>query len=364
MPGTITLDELVALNDEMLALVRAGVPLEHGLADVRHDVRGNLGRISGILAERMTRGETLPHILATIPEEFPPFYRAIVQAGIRSGRLAAALEETSASIRRLAALRRLVMLAMIYPLIVFFVCYGMFLFFAVKIAPLIYRAAALEHPPAVLRAIASIHNGIEWWGAILPPIVLTLAIMWWYRSRQALVLQTGGSARIFGWVPSFRRLLDETRAAGFAETLALLIDHDVPLSEAMTLSAEASGDARLISAAKRLADEISAGILSGRGSSTTAPRETTKRDVDSAESTALPPLMRWLIATGARQPALAKALRDAADTYRRRAVRRADWLRVRLPVILMLGIGGTVTVLYALALFVPWTSLLYELTKP
>jgi general secretion pathway protein F len=362
MAQTITLDELVALNDEMLALVRAGVPLEQGLADVRHDVRGNLGRISGILAERMTRGETLPHILATSPEQFPPLYRAIVQAGIRSGRLAAALEETSASIRRLAALRRLVMLAMIYPLIVFFVCYGMFLFFAVKIAPLIYRAAPLEHPPVVLRAIASIHNGIEWWGAILPAIVLTLAIMWWYRSRQTLVLQTGGSARIFGWVPSFRRLLDETRAAGFAETLALLIDHDVPLSEAMTLAAEASGDFRLISAATRLADEVSAGIV--KSNSAAANRETTDRDASGSANAAIPPMLQWLIATGARQPALGKALRDAADSYRRRAVRRADWLRVRLPVVLMLGIGGTVTVLYALALFVPWTSLLYELTKP
>ena len=57
MAATITLDEIVALNDEMLALVRAGMPLEQGLADVAHDVRGNLGRISGMLAERMARGE-------------------------------------------------------------------------------------------------------------------------------------------------------------------------------------------------------------------------------------------------------------------------------------------------------------------
>src|SRR5260370_18562460 len=161
MPGTITLDELVALNDEMLALVRAGVPLEQGLADVRHDVRGNLGRISGILAERMTRGETLPHILATSPEQFPPLYRAIVQAGIRSGRLPAALEETSASIRRLAALRRLVMLAMIYPLMIFFLCYGMFLYFAVQIAPAILRASPVEHPPAILQAVGRSPQRIE-----------------------------------------------------------------------------------------------------------------------------------------------------------------------------------------------------------
>jgi type II secretory pathway component PulF len=143
-------------------------------------------------------------------------------------------------------------------------------------------------------------------------------------------------------------LLDEGRAAGFAEMLALLVEHDVPLAEGVRLAAKTSGDPRLIAAAKHLAGQISAGGVAG----------------DADEPTAIPPLLRWLITTGGRQPALAMALRDAADTYRRRAVRRADWLRSRLPVILLLGIGGTVTVIYALALFLPWSALLYQLTKP
>lgn len=348
MPAPITLDELVALNDEMLALVRAGLPLERGLRDVSHDVRGNLGRISGLVAERMARGETLPHILATSPDQFPSLYRAVVEAGIRSGRLTAALEETSASIRRMVALRRLVVLALVYPLVVFFACYAMLLFFFVKIAPEILRSAPMDHPPAIVRAMAHVHEGLEWWGAIPPAIVLTAAVMWWYRSRRALVLQTGGATRFFGWAPSFGRLLDEGRAAGFAEMLALLVEHDVPIAEGVRLAAETSGDRRLIAAAKHLAGQISAGGAAA----------------DADEPTSIPPLLRWLITTGGRQPALSKALRDAADTYRRRAVRRADWLRSRLPVILLLGIGGTVTVVYALALFLPWSALLYQLTKP
>ena len=55
-------------------------------------------------------------------------------------------------------------------------------------------------------------------------------------------------------------------------------------------------------------------------------------------------------------------LRQNADMYRRRAVARAEWLRWRLPVILTLAIGGTITLVYALSLFIPWVALLKELT--
>jgi general secretion pathway protein F len=356
MAGPITLDELIALNDEILALVRAGVPLEQGLADVGHDVRGSLGRISSMLSERMQRGESLPQALSASQELFPPLYRAIVEAGIRSGRLAAALEEMSGSVRRLAALRRLVVLAMVYPLLVFFICYGLFLYFALKVAPTLLSAAPLPHPPAIVRAIGHVRDGIEWWGPILPTIVLTAAVLWFYRSRRALVLEAGGAARIFGWVPSFRRLLLESRTAGFADTLALLVDHQVPLAEAVVLSAKCSGDARLILAAKQLAADVADGIVAGGGAPSGTDRGTNPADI--------PPLLRWLIAMGGNQPALAKSLREAADTYRRRAVRRADWLRLYFPMLVTIGIGGTVTALYALSLFIPWTTMLYDLAKP
>ena len=92
MSAAVTLDDLIALNDEMLALVRAGVPLGQGLADVGHDVRGSLARVTATLATRVERGESLPQALAASGGLFPPLYRAIVEAGIKSGRLPAALE--------------------------------------------------------------------------------------------------------------------------------------------------------------------------------------------------------------------------------------------------------------------------------
>ena len=44
--GAITLDQLIALNDEMAALARAGVPLDRGLLAVGRELRGRTGKFA------------------------------------------------------------------------------------------------------------------------------------------------------------------------------------------------------------------------------------------------------------------------------------------------------------------------------
>ena len=52
-----------------------------------------------------------------------------------------------------------------------------------------------------------------------------------------------------------------------------------------------------------------------------------------------------------RDGALLPALRHAAAAYHRRARHQSDLLRLFLPIFLTIAVGGTVTALYALALF-------------
>ena len=98
----MTLNDLLALNQEIAALVRAGVPLERGLADLGADMPGRLGKAAASLAERTARGESLEQALADQAVTLSPAYRAVVQAGVRAGRLPAALEAVAASAHRTA----------------------------------------------------------------------------------------------------------------------------------------------------------------------------------------------------------------------------------------------------------------------
>ena len=67
----VTLEEMIALNDEIVSLVRAGVPLELGLREMGEEQAGALGKITTALAVRMSRGQALAEALAAEGNSFP-----------------------------------------------------------------------------------------------------------------------------------------------------------------------------------------------------------------------------------------------------------------------------------------------------
>ena len=93
---------------EIAALVRTRVPLDSGLKRLSRDLTGRMGPIAARLGEELERGASFPEALESSGAKFPPIYRAVVEAGIRSGRLPAALETVAHSTRRLAEARRTV----------------------------------------------------------------------------------------------------------------------------------------------------------------------------------------------------------------------------------------------------------------
>src|SRR5262245_18907603 len=102
--GSVSLEQFVALNDEIVALTRAGVPLELGLRELGADARGNLAALSSSLATRMNAGASLVEALEAAGPRLPAVYRAVVQAGTRAGRLSVALEAVSGFTRELIEL--------------------------------------------------------------------------------------------------------------------------------------------------------------------------------------------------------------------------------------------------------------------
>jgi general secretion pathway protein F len=357
----LSLDDLIAFNDELAALARAGVPLRDALGELSGDLPKNLARISRTVGVRMEQGASLADALAAEGTNFPPVYRALVTAGIRSGRLPAALEQFGGAARRTAVLRRMIASSLLYPAIVLLLAYGLFLFFVMRIAPVLmlhFPLVTAEHPPELLQRLLDLRASLPWWGPILPAIFVALMFLWWLQSRRASILQSSGAIHLLGPFAPLRRLTRDAQAAGFAETLALLVEHETPLPEALVLAAETTGDRRLITAARQLATEIAAGRQQPAATSESAKANDQEYGTSPAQ---LPPMLHWLIRSGVEQKDFAAVLRQSAETYRRRAIARADWLRWRLPVVLTVGVGGTATLLYALCLFIPWISILNDL---
>ena len=349
--GSVTLDQLIALNDEMVALVRAGVPLERGLIEAGRDLRGRLGEIATDLGTRLGQGERLPEALARADRAMPEVYRAVVEAGVRSGRLAQALEGMASIARNYADARRAVGMAMLYPLIVVLLAYALALFFILVIAPRFVSAfdSLGLAPLRPLEILSRIGDSAAYWAPI-PPILLGLVVLRWVWAGRSVVLDEGALGPLFSRIPLIGSMIRNFRASNFATLLALLIEHRLSLADSVQLAGAASGDRSFRSSTEAFARSI----RSGDGTSGGSP--------DSVKC--FPPLLAWSLTTGRGQSELAPALRHLAESYRKKAESRALVLRSALPTALLLAIGVVAVVLYALLLFIPLTTLWDELASP
>ena len=345
--GGFTLEDLIALNDEIAALVRAGVPLDRGLLDLGRDLPDRLSRVATMLGERLSRGEDLAAALDAARDEFPPLYRAVVAAGQKSSRLAAALEGLAVTARRIAELRQAAATAIIYPLMVFLLGWMLFVGFVTLFVPMVlpsfrdFHAASAEW----LAPFEPLGASAAWWAPVGPVAALLLVAIWLWQSRRALSL---GSARWLAWVPGTGRLWRSCTLATFSDVLALLVDQGVPLAEALRLSAAAGGDRLLAAEAEPLAAAIEGGV---------GPEEYLKY------AGHFPPLAAWFLSAGQEARLLSTALRHAAAGYHEQARQRAEAVQTFLPISLTFVIGGTTALVYALLLFVPWVNLLKTLSR-
>jgi general secretion pathway protein F len=343
--GAVSLDDLIALNDEIVALIRAGVPLERGLVGLSGDLPGRLRRITAALASRMSQGESLAAAMAAEPQTFPPVYRALVTAGLRCGRLGPVLEGLANSARKLREVRQIMLMALLYPLGVVLLAFGLFTFLVVVLLPA-FPPLYDRRAPTGLEKLLSIGEHASVWGPIVPIAIVLLFALWWYRSSRALVLQTGGSGGILSSMPGVRSLVASAQAASLADVLALLLEQGVPLDEAVQLAAGTVGDPATHAAAQSLAIAVQRGSVAAH---------------DVGRPNGLTPFMRWMITNGQNERTLVPLVRHTAQIYRHRTLRQADWLRTYLPTVLTIGIGGTATLLYCLTVFIPYTDLLKRL---
>lgn len=343
---SISLDELVTLNNEMAALVRAGVPLDAGLVELGRDLPGNLGALATRIGARLNQGESLPQILADDHGALPTVWRAVVASGLRAGNLPAALESMATTGRNIADMRRAVMMALIYPIIVVLVAYASFVFLTTYLSPTLlgaYRSLA-DQDQAFLSRMVWLGANVQWWAVWLPSIAVICLGIWWFKSSRA---HTISKSAVMRW-PAGVAVHRNCRIATFAEILALLVRQNVPLHDGLELASQACGDRALREAGAAVATRLR------RGESLAST---------DACLTAFPPLLGWLIAYGGQTETLGNMLSEMGARYRKQAQRAANWSVIYLPIMMTVVVGGAAALLQAAAVFVPLTQLLIGIAR-
>lgn len=347
------LEHLIAFNDEVAALSRAGVPLGYGLAQLGGDLPNQLGKITSAVGERIEAGESLDAIFANETGDFPEIYAAVVAAGIKSGNLTAATDGLAQTLRRVANVRRSVGFAMIYPVTVFVLASVLFVFCLRRVFPVLESAIqsfAIPESPLLDQAI-SIFARTNMFLLVIPFLLVLFAILWWRRTGNAISLRHSSTGWMYSLLPWASRLMRCGQIATFSDLLALLVEQRVPLGEALTLSAKATGAKDIIQDAEQLCARIERGDASAWES-------------ESADSEkGLPPLLLWTLAGQQSNSRLTSQLSRLAQTYHRRAEELAHWLRTVFPAIATAVVAGSVTVIYCGSFLAPWFSFLLRIVN-
>jgi type II secretory pathway component PulF len=133
--------------------------------------------------------------------------------------------------------------------------------------------------------------------------------------------------------------------------MLLLTEGNVPLDQSLRLSADSTSDRRLRDAARRVADRIQRG----------EPAWSTNANSRDQAGREFPLLIRLALYHSTNRSLLTGGLRQAATLYRERAVRVAEWYAEYVPILLTVGVAGTLTMGFTLAVLWPYASALHEL---
>jgi general secretion pathway protein F len=342
------LEELRAFNDEVASLARAGVPIDLGLSQLSRDPDRAANQISATVARRVDTGVSLLDAVAGEGRSIPPIYQTVVSAGLRCGRLPAALEALSQYTRPLLDVHQILRSAFVYPIIICLLAYLLFVGSCLFLWPeyeLVVADIGSEGG-GVLHIVRMLRDWLPLW-VVIPPVLLAALLLGLFRSKSSRGVSFRGLPRYLSWLPGVSRVAADQRRASLAELLALLIEHDVPLHESLQLAARANGEGNLTSPAGEMAGAVEQGQSLSQGS-------------DAARS--FPPFLRWALTSSTEADELARNLRIAAKTYRHRAERLAESLRVVMPMLTCIVVAGGVTLLYALSVFGPFVQLIWELS--
>ena len=354
----LSLEDIALLNDEICALARAGVPLQLGLRSTAGGLRRQAAAVVDTLADHVAAGHTLDQAMDLQQDSFPPAYRALVTAGIKTGQLDQALVSMSRFARSLDQLRQRISLAMFYPTLVLLIAWGLWATFLLTLFPGLDSAiadfgGADGSVQSLMRTAAAT---VPFWLPTLPLAILFGGASWWTSQRWLLEShnhQTGwhpgrAAASLFRRLPWIGPILSNFHLSNFTELLALLLKHEVPLSHAVPLAIDASGDPKLTASREQIVIEIE------NGSSLS--------DVLQKSGT-VTPFLHWMLQSAESLGTQQNALSQATTILRQRAEHRVEWFELVFPALVLAIVGGGTVLIYSLSVFLPTIELFDTLNR-
>ncbi len=334
----IKLNDLLLFNQQLAALIHAGLPVLQSIQLLRHrSPNPKLRYVLGDVEARIKSGAALSEALAAQGETFPRVYTASILAGERSGSLDEVLRRYINYTKSVAALRRKVRSALTYPVILLCAAVILISVLTTYVIPqfsTLYENVGAELPllTVVVVGLSSWVRGNLYW--IAP--VLLLGIGWLFYWRRT---ETGRRTmdRLILRLPIIGELVRQMTTAQFARSLATLLAGGITIVEAFQIALSSINNRELLRTTEPALPKIREG----------------KSFTDSLAATGwVPELAIDMIGVGERSGSLREMLEEVSGFYDAETEVRLGQLTTFIEPAILIGMGGIVVTIL-LAIYLP-----------
>jgi type IV pilus assembly protein PilC len=349
--GGVPRKQLVSFTRQLSTLQDAGLPILRSLQILEQQQKpGLLKAIIGGVADEVEGGGTLSDAMANYPTAFDKLYVNMINAGEAGGVLDIILSRLADFMEKAAKLKKKVIGAMIYPIVVISIAIGivsMIMVFVIPKFEAIFRDFKTELP-GVTKLLLAISRWFAqdygWAYVLFSPIAIILLI-------KLIRISEGGKYfvdMVKLKIPILGAILGKTAIARFTRTLGTLISAGVPILDAINITKETCGNEVYSRALAKVHDAIR------EGESMADPLRATK---------VCDAIVVNMVDVGEETGDLDKMLIKIADNYDNDVdVLVGSLISILEPV--MVVVLGVIVGFIVIALFAPMISLIQSVSSP
>jgi type IV pilus assembly protein PilC len=334
----IKLDDFLLFNQQLAALIHAGLPVLQSIQMLRErSPNPKLRMILGDVEARIKSGSALSAALAAQGETFPRIYTASILAGERAGSLDDVLRRYVEYTKSIAQLRRKIRSALTYPIILLCAAFILIVVLTTYVIPQfssLYENMGAELPlitTFVVGLSSAVRNNIYW---LVPGIIAMLVgLVSWRRTEKgrraidSLLLK----------IPIVGELVRQLTTAQLSRSLATLLAGGITLVESFQIALTSVSNRALLRSTEPVLSKIREG----------------KPFTDSLAAAGwLPPLAVDMIGVGERSGSLREMLDEVAGFYDAETEVKLGQLTTFIEPAILITMGGIVVTIL-LAIYMP-----------
>jgi type IV pilus assembly protein PilC len=329
--------DIALFTRQMATMMRAGVPLLQSFDIIGEgNENPNMRKLVEEVKQEVAAGNSFAASLRKKPEYFDELYCNLVDAGEQAGALETLLDRVATYKEKTEALKAKIKKAMTYPIAVVVVAIIVTGILLIKVVPQfqsVFAGFGAELPAFTLMVVGLSEAVQAWWYIILAAMI-ALIFAFKHAMKKSLKFRDAVDRALLK-VPIIGPLLYKSSVARYARTLSTTFAAGVPLVEALTSVAGATGNVVF----RNAVNDIKADVSSG-----------TQLNVSMRTTGVFPSLAIQMTAIGEESGALDDMLDKVAGFYEVEVDNMVDSLTSLLEPIIMsvLGIlvGGLVIAMY------------------